>query len=59
MPGRDAIIAVLHPADTQALYFVSRGDGSHVFSNTLLEHTAAVTKYQLGGRAPAPTATSR
>ena len=59
MPGRDAINAVLHPADTQALYFVSRGDGSHVFSNTLLEHTAAVTKYQLGGRAPAPTATSR
>ena len=50
MPGRDAIGAVLHPADTQALYFVSRGDGSHVFSKTLEEHNAAVTKYQLGGR---------
>jgi UPF0755 protein len=57
MPGRDSIIAVLHPSDTQALYFVSRGDGGHVFSNNLLEHTAAVTKYQLGGRAPAATAT--
>jgi UPF0755 protein len=53
MPGRESIIAVLHPADTQALYFVSRGDGSHVFSNTLVEHTVAVTKYQLGGHAPA------
>jgi peptidoglycan lytic transglycosylase G len=52
MPGRESIVAVLHPADTQALYFVSRGDGSHVFSKTLQEHTAAVIKYQLGGRAP-------
>lgn len=52
MPGRESIVATLHPADTQALYFVSRGDGSHIFSKTLQEHTAAVIKYQLGGRAP-------
>lgn len=53
MPGRDAITATLHPADTPALYFVSRGDGTHVFSATLAEHNAAVSKYQLGGR-PVP-----
>ncbi len=59
MPGRDSLIAVLHPADTTALYFVSRGDGSHVFSATLEEHTAAVKKYQLGGRARAPVSNAR
>ena len=46
MPGRAAIDAVLHPADTEALYFVSRGDGTHKFSKTLQEHEAAVDKYQ-------------
>lgn len=50
MPGRASVAATLHPARTPALYFVSRGDGSHVFSATLQEHTAAVTKYQLGGK---------
>lgn len=50
MPGRASLVAALHPEDTSALYFVSRGDGSHVFSDTLEEHTAAVVKYQLGGR---------
>ncbi len=50
MPGRDALIAVLHPAATKALYFVSRGDGSHVFSATLEEHNKAVLKYQLKGK---------
>ena len=57
MPGRESIIAALHPVDTDALYFVSRGDGSHVFSSTFAEHDAAVTKYQLRGRAR-PSATS-
>jgi UPF0755 protein len=56
MPGRDAIAAALHPADTGALYFVSRGDGSHVFSKTFAEHDAAVVKYQLRGRPRAPAA---
>ncbi len=50
MPGRESLIAALHPARTAALYFVSRGDGSHVFSATIEEHMAAVAKYQLGGR---------
>ncbi|KPK52262.1 MAG: hypothetical protein AMJ84_04735 [Acidithiobacillales bacterium SM23_46] len=50
MPGAAALRAALHPAETRALYFVSRGDGSHVFSETLSEHNAAVIKYQLHGR---------
>lgn len=50
MPGRESLAAALHPAPTAALYFVSRGDGSHVFSETLEAHAAAVVKYQLGGR---------
>ena len=50
MPGKDALLAVLHPMVTDALYFVSRGDGSHEFSNSLEEHNRAVLKYQLKGK---------
>ncbi len=50
LPGAAAIRAVMHPAETRALYFVSRGDGSHVFSETLAQHNDAVIKYQLGGK---------
>ena len=50
MPGKDSLEAVLHPADTRDLYFVSRGDGGHVFSETLEEHNAAVIKYQMNGK---------
>lgn len=46
MPGKDALLAVLHPADGNALYFVARGDGSHHFSSTLKEHNRAVDRYQ-------------
>jgi UPF0755 protein len=46
MPGAAAIAAVLHPAAGNSLYFVSRGDGSHYFSDTLEEHNLAVDKYQ-------------
>ncbi len=47
MPGLASIEAALHPEKTKALYFVGKGDGSHVFSNSLIEHNRAVTKYQL------------
>lgn len=47
MPGLASIEAALHPEQTKALYFVGKGDGSHAFSNTLLEHNRAVAKYQL------------
>ncbi|MCP4387444.1 MAG: endolytic transglycosylase MltG [Gammaproteobacteria bacterium] len=50
LPGLDAIRAALHPAKTRALYFVSKGDGTHHFSETLEQHNAAVTRYQLKGR---------
>ncbi len=49
MPGGDALRAVLHPADTRALYFVAKGDGSHHFSETYAEHRKAVIAYQLKG----------
>ena len=46
MPGIEAIQAALHPEPGDALYFVSRNDGSHHFSATLVEHNRAVDKYQ-------------
>ena len=44
-PGKASIEAVLHPAPTQALYFVADGTGGHVFANTLSEHQANVAKW--------------
>jgi len=45
-PGRDALQAVLQPADSAYLYFVSRNDGTHIFSKTYAEHKAAVDRFQ-------------
>lgn len=45
-PGADSILAVLQPAQTPYLYFVARGDGSHVFAETLEEHERNVQLYQ-------------
>ncbi len=50
MPGADAIHAALHPDDSDKLYFVARGDGSHYFSATLEEHNRAVTEFQIKRR---------
>ena len=46
LPGVAAMQAALHPAQTDALYFVSRGDGSSQFSNSLMAHNRAVNQYQ-------------
>jgi UPF0755 protein len=47
MPGLASIRAALRPGKTEALYYVSRGDGSSQFSRTLDEHNRAVSRYQL------------
>lgn len=64
MVGREAIHAALHPEPGQSLYFVARGDGSHVFSETLEAHNRAVRAYQLNRRAdyrssPAPVQSNK
>ncbi len=43
----DAINAALHPEPGKALYFVARGDGGHEFSDSLEQHSRAVTRYQI------------
>ena len=50
MPGLASLMAALNPPATNALYFVSRGDGTSQFSSTLGEHERAVTKYQRSGK---------
>jgi UPF0755 protein len=49
MPGKAALLAAVQPAQSQSLYFVSRGDGSSQFSSSLEEHNKAVNRYQRGG----------
>lgn len=49
-PGAEALTAALRPADSRYLYYVSRNDGTHVFSETYQEHQKAVDKYQRSGR---------
>ena len=62
MVGREAIHAALNPVGGTSLYFVARGDGSHVFSDDLDAHNNAVREFQLKRRAdyrssPAPATT--
>ncbi|MDE2091872.1 MAG: endolytic transglycosylase MltG [Gammaproteobacteria bacterium] len=52
MPSLASIEAALHPTPGDALYFVARGDGTHQFSATLKEQTAAVQKYQIEHHSP-------
>ena len=46
MPSHESILAAVNPASKGALYYVARGDGSHVFSSTYQAHHEAVKKYQ-------------
>ncbi len=61
LPGRDAIVAVLNPEKSDALYFVAIGDGSggHYFSTTYAEHQRALQRYlerlRAGPLQPDPT----
>ncbi|MFM0214879.1 MULTISPECIES: endolytic transglycosylase MltG [Paraburkholderia] len=48
LPGVASLQAAMNPAQTSALYFVSRGDGSSIFSDTLGDHNKAVDKYIRG-----------
>jgi UPF0755 protein len=52
VPGKAALLAAVRPEPTKALYFVSRGDGSSEFSETLAEHNRAVNRYQRRASAP-------
>jgi UPF0755 protein len=57
MPGTAAVAAALHPAHGTALYFVAKGDGTHVFSDTLAEQERMIRRYELH-QANAPAASS-
>lgn len=46
MPSKESLLAAAHPANSQAIYFVAKGDGSSHFSHNLKDHEAAVNQYQ-------------
>jgi UPF0755 protein len=46
MPGKASLLAAVRPAESDALYFVARGDGTSKFSASLDEHNRAVNQYQ-------------
>lgn len=50
-PGRESLLAVLKPAASEFLYFVSHNDGTHAFTKSYEEHTAAVRKFQIDPKA--------
>jgi UPF0755 protein len=53
-PGEASLRAALYPETTEYLYFVARGDGTHVFSRTLTEHERAIAQIKSGDAAPVP-----
>jgi len=46
MPSKESLQAAMHPANSNALYFVAKGDGTSYFSHSLGEHETAVDRYQ-------------
>jgi len=59
MPGKASIYAALHPDHSKALYYVSKGDGTHVFSDTYAGQQEAVKKYQINRSAFAKTSADK
>ena len=55
MPSKESLQAVVHPAKSDAVYFVARGDGSSHFSKTLKEHESAVDQFQRRRTTPSKT----
>jgi UPF0755 protein len=49
-PGLESLRAALYPAEVDYLFFVSKGNGTHHFSNTYKEHLRAIEKYNRSGR---------
>ena len=45
-PGKDAIMAALYPENTKYLFFVSKNDGRHIFTENYKDHLQAVNKFQ-------------
>jgi UPF0755 protein len=65
LPGRESVLAAMHPLDNGELYFVATGSGGHHFSRTLEEHNEAVKEYLqhlraqgAGAQRPAPSVPS-
>ena len=50
-PGRESMLAVIEPAKSKYLFFVSKNNGTHFFSETVKEHNKAVRMYQLNAEA--------
>jgi hypothetical protein len=47
MPSMSSLLAAVHPAKGTALYYVAKGDGSHIFSDTFKTHLLAVNQYRI------------
>lgn len=55
-PGEDALMAALHPAETDYFYFVAKASGEgHKFSSSLAAHQKAVESYRHGSKTPKST----
>jgi UPF0755 protein len=46
MPSKESLLAAANPANSEAIYFVARGDGSSQFSKNLKDHESAVDQFQ-------------